>query len=104
MMFMFYYSSPVHPGVCNLDLPNVQLYCVNVLIAPIYCLIHWLEANVVSVLSGEFVIDKSMLHDKRRSGLVQWGAEGRNPPIGGWEEFEGRVLFWHCEFLSVSIM
>ena len=72
--------------------------------APIYCLVYWLEANLVSVVPDEFVLDKSMLHDKRMSGIVQWGAEGRKPPPGGWEKFEGRILFWHCEFLSLSFL
>ena len=38
-----------------------------------YVLVHWTESNETSILSAEFVKDKSMLKDPEKKGMVMFG-------------------------------
>lgn len=62
-----------------------------------YILVHWSATNNTTVLTEEFVRDKSMLKDPKKEGMIRYGKIGAKPPTGGWKAYLGRVLFVHGE-------
>ena len=57
-----------------------------------YALIHWTESNETSILSTEFVKDKSMLKDPEKKGMVMFGDATMKAPKAGWKSYLARVL------------
>lgn len=62
-----------------------------------YVLIHWTATNETSILSEDFVRDKSMLKDNSKEGMIRFGKLGRKEPKGGWKAYLGRVIFANGE-------
>ena len=44
-----------------------------------YVLIHWISTNETSILTSEFVRDKTMLDDPSKQGMVMFGQIGIKP-------------------------
>ena len=57
-----------------------------------YVLIHWISTNEISILTSEFVRDKTMLDDPSKQGMVMFGQIGIKPPKSGWKSYLGRVV------------
>lgn len=57
-----------------------------------YVLIHWTQTNETSILSEEFVKDKSMLQDPNKHGMVMFGDASAKPPKTGWKSYLARVI------------
>ena len=56
---------------------------------------HWycgLNTNTLSIVHKKFVLDKDMLNDDQRAGLVTHGDEKAEPPKQGWKICPARVL------------
>jgi hypothetical protein len=62
-----------------------------------YILVHWSATNNTTVLTEEFVRDKSMLNDPKKKGMIRYGTIGAKPPNGGWKAYLGRVIFVNGE-------
>ncbi len=52
-----------------------------------YILVHWSATNNTTVLTEEFVRDKSMLNDPKKKGMIRYGTIGAKPPNGGWKAY-----------------
>ena len=57
-----------------------------------YVLIHWTASNETSVLTEEFLPDRSMLDNLGKEGMVLFGEPGMKPPKSGWKAYLGRVV------------
>lgn len=57
-----------------------------------FVLVHWIESNETSIISEEFVKDKSMLDDKHKKGMVMFGDAKAKAPKGGWKSYLAKVL------------
>ena len=57
-----------------------------------HVLIHWTATNETSILTEDFVKDKSMLQDPNKEGMVLFGTPGVKPPKSGWKAYLGRIV------------
>ena len=62
-----------------------------------YVLVHWSATNDTTVLTEEFVRDRTMLKDPEKEGMVLYGTIGAKPPPGGWKAYLGRIMFVNGE-------
>lgn len=62
-----------------------------------YILVHWSAANDTTVLTEEFVRDKTMLNDPQKEGMIQFGAIVAKAPCDGWKAYLGRVIYVNGE-------
>lgn len=87
--------------VCDQRLLSVffdkSLTVLQLLNAMKYILVHWTASNETSILTEEFVRDKSMLKDVNKEGMVRFGKLGCKEPKGGWKAYLGRVIFINGE-------
>lgn len=63
-----------------------------------YALIHWISSNETSVLTTEFVRDKTMLDNPGKQGMVLFGQIGMKLPKSGWRAYLGRVIVTSGEY------
>ena len=68
-----------------------------------YVLVHWTESNGSSILSEEFVKDKSMLEGADKEGMIVFGNAKLKPLKTGWKSYLGRVLTTSGKYLSQSL-
>ena len=57
-----------------------------------YVLIHWISTNETSILTSEFVRNKTMLDDLSKQGMVMFGQTRIKPPKSGWKSYLGQVV------------
>ena len=57
-----------------------------------FVLIHWVASNETSILTENFVRDKSMLDNPEKEGMVVFGDSHVKAPKSGWKSYLGRVL------------
>ena len=69
-----------------------------------YVLVHWSATNNTTVLTDDFVRDKSMLENPNKEGMICFGAIGAKPPKSGWKAFLGRVIFVNGELFLCFII
>jgi hypothetical protein len=58
-----------------------------------YVVVHWVSDKQCSVTHESFVVDKKMLSDPDRIGLVKYADKGKKAPKGGWSSFPARVTY-----------
>lgn len=64
-----------------------------------YILVHWTATNETSLLTEDFVRDKSMLDDENKEGMIRFGKLNTKEPKDGWKAYLGRVVFAHGKSL-----
>ena len=57
-----------------------------------YPLIRWISTNETSILTSDFVRDKTMLDDPTKQGMVMFGQIGIKPPKSCWKSYLARVV------------
>ena len=62
-----------------------------------YILVHWTATNETSILTDDFVRDKSMLTDSKKEGMIRFGKINTKEPKTGLKCYLGRVVFAHGE-------
>ena len=55
-------------------------------------LVHWVETNQTSILDEEMVVDKTMLRDPAKVGMVKHGDSSKKAPKHGWKAYPAKVL------------
>lgn len=69
-----------------------------------YILVHWTATNETSILTEEFVRDKSLLQDTRKEGMIRFGDLNAKEPKDGWKSYLGRVVFVHGECFCMTMV
>ena len=57
-----------------------------------FVLVHWVETNQTSILDDSFLMDKTMLGDSDKVGMIKHGDLQKKAPKHGWKAYAARVL------------
>ena len=72
-----------------------------------HVLVHWTKTNQTSIIEESFVVDKTMLGDPRKVGMVKHGDLQKKAPKFGCKAYPARVLavsgkLGKCFFILLS--